>query len=868
MHFKAGLMLSTLLLTACGGGGGGSTSTPTPTPPVNQAPNIDATIVVNDSSGDGIIKHEEEFTVLLKITDPENNNISGSMTLDGIQTPITSYSGSEDFTHQAVLQGPELGEYTINISATDGTNTDTTNTAVEIFPNSDDVSDLIGAEKTDYTKGGSFEGEDLLGVSLNSQNSNIGYVETELSDVFLEQNGAPSGECGARVPHKIVRVSSTSSGITIPEDGLVFPLECVTNVQSAKIMEKAKSIVKKSNATDVFRKGESYVAQTITLTVDTTEDGEVVSTNYTGSGIGLEGNIQNVFCGSYELDIMNGDTALLNAERLLENPTAFDANDELALNCRSSVLFNGLAETSDLLGEVHAKIERLDSLAPTGAIDTVVFSVPFNDGALDVGNVCVVTTAMDETGDVSEVVSLVSSDGLSEPVIFPEKNSNGESCLALDRIEGDFHVEQLITDESDNQRTNMSATFPVFLNQAPVFSAEVPETLIVKQNTGTITLVTEAQVSDPETHTFELSGDTLFDTTQPVGNYSSGVTATDQYGALTTKEILVSLVDNFAPVASPIADAGQNMAADNGSTITLDGSNSSDPDGDTLSYAWTLESKPTGSRSVLTGLTTSQPSLRVDRQGSYEVSLVVNDGKLSSEPSSIIIDVIGVINPLSDNVDVVVTNVNTAYGFSGVSYDAVLQSSSSSCGMSSMDLDENGIVWALRSTGQSLLTFDPEQPDCEAKGNLPERMFGLAYDTDGTLWGTTNLKSEEGQTFNTLVNFNKSGEVIREVRMDNRQVVYGIDFAPDGELYGIKILGNKELVRINSATGEVTKIADLPVEQLYDIDISGDNILRLYDQNARLKELKEFDLDGSPRQTIILDALCTSCGFVGVVGRE
>jgi len=147
MHFKAGLMLSTLLLTACGGGGGGSTSTPTPTPPVNQAPNIDATIVVNDSSGDGIIKHEEEFTVLLKITDPENNNISGSMTLDGIQTPITSYSGSEDFTHQAVLQGPELGEYTINISATDGTNTDTTNTAVEIFPNSDDVSDLIGASK-------------------------------------------------------------------------------------------------------------------------------------------------------------------------------------------------------------------------------------------------------------------------------------------------------------------------------------------------------------------------------------------------------------------------------------------------------------------------------------------------------------------------------------------------------------------------------------------------------------------------------------------------------------------------------------------------------------------------------------------------
>ena len=39
--------------------------------------------------------------------------------------------------------------------------------------------------------------------------------------------------------------------------------------------------------------------------------------------------------------------------------------------------------------------------------------------------------------------------------------------------------------------------------------------------------------------------------------------------------------------APPVADAGSAQTVDEGTTVTLDGSNSSDADGDTLTYAWT-----------------------------------------------------------------------------------------------------------------------------------------------------------------------------------------------------------------------------------------------------------------------------------------
>jgi RHS repeat-associated protein len=97
----------------------------------------------------------------------------------------------------------------------------------------------------------------------------------------------------------------------------------------------------------------------------------------------------------------------------------------------------------------------------------------------------------------------------------------------------------------------------------------------------------------------------------------------------------------------PIANAGPDQSGQLGSTITLDGSASSDFDGDLLTYNWNLTSKPTGSAALLTNPNTTNPTLFLDKSGTYVGSLVVNDGKVNSAPDTITISTLNV-PPVAD----------------------------------------------------------------------------------------------------------------------------------------------------------------------------------------------------------------------------
>jgi PKD domain len=92
-----------------------------------------------------------------------------------------------------------------------------------------------------------------------------------------------------------------------------------------------------------------------------------------------------------------------------------------------------------------------------------------------------------------------------------------------------------------------------------------------------------------------------------------------------------SLIGNSAPVSN----AGTAQSATAGTVVKLDGSASTDADSDSLSYAWTLISKPTGSASTLVGADSAKPTFTPDVAGIYVASLIVNDGKVSSEPATV-----------------------------------------------------------------------------------------------------------------------------------------------------------------------------------------------------------------------------------------
>jgi len=69
----------------------------------------------------------------------------------------------------------------------------------------------------------------------------------------------------------------------------------------------------------------------------------------------------------------------------------------------------------------------------------------------------------------------------------------------------------------------------------------------------------------------------------------------------------------------------------------LNGSGSSDADGDPLTYSWSLITLPSGANAALSGATTASPSFTAARPGTYVISLVVNDGKENSSSAKVYI---------------------------------------------------------------------------------------------------------------------------------------------------------------------------------------------------------------------------------------
>ncbi|MBW2703747.1 MAG: hypothetical protein JRF33_23255 [Deltaproteobacteria bacterium] len=89
--------------------------------------------------------------------------------------------------------------------------------------------------------------------------------------------------------------------------------------------------------------------------------------------------------------------------------------------------------------------------------------------------------------------------------------------------------------------------------------------------------------------------------------------------------------DVGGPNRAPVAVAGPDAEAALGTLVTLDGSASYDPDGDALTYAWQVLSRPENSTVEPLDVGARQTSLQVDVGGVYLVALVVFDGQAYSE---------------------------------------------------------------------------------------------------------------------------------------------------------------------------------------------------------------------------------------------
>ena len=127
-----------------------------------------------------------------------------------------------------------------------------------------------------------------------------------------------------------------------------------------------------------------------------------------------------------------------------------------------------------------------------------------------------------------------------------------------------------------------------------------------------------------------------FTSDQP-GQYVVSLIVTDQNGHSSAPDnVIVSSLN-----VPPTADAGSDVSGIVGKTIMLDGSASSDPDFDVISFAWSPAGAPPSSSTSMQGVDTAHPFFTANNApGIYIVRLIVNDGFVDSAPDEIIITII------------------------------------------------------------------------------------------------------------------------------------------------------------------------------------------------------------------------------------
>jgi hypothetical protein len=361
-----------------------------------------------------------------------------------------------------------------------------------------------------------------------------------------------------------------------------------------------------------------------------------------------------------------------------------------------------------------------------GNTDSDSVSVSINDSAPPPNSLPISDAGSDQTvyeGDAVTLKGTGSSDPDGDPLIYSWNQTAGTSVTLdnttssmpsftapdIDSSNVTLTFELTVDDGNGASDTDIVDILVQNVNQALVADAGPDQTVTEGDNVtlnGTASNDTDGTIASYSWNQTSGTPVTLDDVTSATPSFTAPdvgseddilifeLTVTDNDGANSTDSVSITVTDTAPPPNSaPTADAGNDQIVSEGDNVTLNGTSSSDPDGDTLTYSWNQTAGPVV---VLSNSSTANPAFTapdVDSGGAtLTFELTVDDGNGGND---------------TDTVDILVQNVNQALVADAGSNQSVTEGDNVTLnGTASNDTDGTIASYSWNQTSGTPVTLD------------------------------------------------------------------------------------------------------------------------------------------------------------------